>query len=120
MIVDAVEAFSEGSMEQQLNGMLAHCQRLEREVLGVETQIMIVVTKCDLLYEECGLTPREVFGPLFQNYQDQGLDYLYTSSKVWSNTRQPNHEMAAWVNPGEVLKILGRKMLEWHLNFEAA
>ena len=118
LILDAVECFTEGSMEQQVNGMLAHCKRLEREVLGVETQIMIVVTKCDLLYQECGLTPKEVFGNVLQNYS--GMDYLYTSSKVWSNTRQSNHGMggAAWVNPGEVLKILMRKMLEWHLNFE--
>ena len=61
LIVDALAAFANGTIESSINHMINVCNRMERECLGVETQLMIVVTKCDLLYEECGLTAKEIF-----------------------------------------------------------
>ncbi len=57
------------------------------------------------------------------------IDYIYTSAKVWrlcsssGVKRNKNGGVGGvggfgCVNPNQVLKIMSRKMLEWHLNFE--
>tara|TARA_B100000780_G_C21019531_1_gene408549 strand:+ start:243 stop:914 length:672 start_codon:yes stop_codon:yes gene_type:complete len=104
LIVDALNAFEYGNLEEQVEKMLATCKRIERDVLGCETQLLIVLTKCDLL--PGGLTARDVFNEQLDRY---GIDYIFSSSK---NVGE------GCVNPSKVMSILSRKMLEWHLNFE--
>ena len=84
--------------------MLEQCRQIERDVLGCETQLLIAVTKCDLL----PVTAKEIFGNILEQY---GIDYVWTSSKDWNSEN-------GCVKPHSILSILSRKMLEWHLNFE--
>ena len=104
LVVDALKCFEYGNVEETIERMLEQCRQIERDVLGCETQLLIAVTKCDLL----PVTAKEIFGNILEQY---GIDYVWTSSKDWNSEN-------GCVKPHSILSILSRKMLEWHLNFE--
>ena len=115
-MLDGLLCFEYDNLEESVKNLMKACKRLERDVLGVETQIMIAVTKCDLLPERTMLC----FGNVLEQF---GIDYIFTSAKSWdmkgSGEEETNKKKnkTGIVNPNVIMKIMGRKMLEYHLNF---
>jgi len=111
-VLDGLLCFEYDNLEESVKKMIKACKRLERDVLGVETQIMIAVTKCDLLPEITMLC----FGNVLEQF---GIDYIFTSAKSWDikGSKGGEKNNTGIVNPNVLMKIMGRKMLEYHLNF---
>ena len=114
-MLDGLLCFEYGDLEKCAAELIAACKRLERDKVDVpsaekiEKMLMVAVTKCDLLPEITTVC----FGKVLEKL---GVDYIFTSSKSW-DVKNSGEKFVGVVNPICIMKIIGRKMLEHHLNF---